>query len=170
MKSGKNSIHFTWDKAKKRLADAFRFNHWRGHGIHSPAVYKLVRETIIEKRENSITVDTGSLAGNDARLVRSLSASLGLTPQWVSESPAAPGLWIAPDAVSAGRIGQWAEEAEKAGEPVYLIVNKADKQAERFYLCQQMAQERQAVCLDLHKTCIFLFDPRLEKRYYRIRG
>lgn len=42
---------------RTRVVHFFRARHWRGHGIHSPMVYSLVREVVMRCRKRDLALE-----------------------------------------------------------------------------------------------------------------
>lgn len=157
----------------------FRINHWRGHGIHSPFMYRLVREVLVKKRvsynphtlpENIINYN---LLKRDTLLIRNLYSFLQY-PDSVIVGEGEPGnrtFCVAPMDASPEAIRQTIEmiRSRRYNECCVAVLG-VNKSLEKYQLCRRLIQTEGCVCVDLYRTYLFLFDHRLQKQYYRIRS
>lgn len=158
------------------LRNLFRVNHWRGHGIHSPFMYRFVREVIVKRKPGCSPnkLPEGILRHNllkkDMLLARNIYEYLGYDRCIVAgEAPVQDRtLCLAPSDISTEIIEQALLQAEDLECCVTILgVNKSH---EKYKLCRRVMREKRCVGVDIYRTYIFFFDNRLQKQNYRLRN
>lgn len=161
------------------LRNMLRMNHWRGHGIHSPFMYDLVRNVIVKRRvsynENSLprNIINYNLLKRDTLFIKNLYAYLGYTECMIvgEGEPADRTFCIAPKGTPAEAIEQLIRDIETKGcNECCVAVLGVNKSAEKYRLCRAVVKSHTCVSVDIYRTYLFFYDNKLQKQYYRIRS
>ena len=161
------------------LRNCFRLNHWRGHGIHSPFMYRLVREVLVKRKVsyNPHTLPENimnyNLLKRDTLFIRNLYAFLKY-PNSIIAGEGRPDhrtFCVAPMDTPPEKIGELINAIDRNGNNECCVaVLGVNKSREKYQLCRELIQKETCVSVDLYRTYLFLFDKRLQKQYYRIRS
>ncbi len=172
------SLKFTLLKSYILLRNCFRMNHWRGHGIHSPFMYRLVREVIVRENPRKTgrplpeSIAARLLSERDAAFLRNLYGYLDYPRCIVAgeETPENRTLCIASADVSPEAIGQLIGRIRNDHDECCVAVLGINKSYDKYRLCKKLIREENCVSVDLYRTCLFIYDARLRKQHYRLRG
>ena len=160
-----------------RLGAHIHVRHWRGHGIHSPFMYGIVRNVFMKSK----------ITGPDTRLydelrrerigrkhavnIQNLYAhcrmeSHTLVPGLGSQTRAGRNLCILMPDASAETIVE--KVRESAGKDDCLILLAPHRNARRWRMAQQIRTHYPCVSVDRRVMMIYFFNPKLQPQHYRI--
>lgn len=173
-----------YGKIKQRLFRAYfrigahiHVRHWRGHGIHSPFMYGIVRNVFMKSR----------ITGSDTSLYRDLRRervsrknaiklqnlyshckmeSYTLVPHLGADNPCGRNLCILlPDVTMETIVATVRDTAARHGSLILLAPHRS---ARCWRLSQRIWQHYPCVSVDRRLMMIYFFNPKLQPQHYRI--
>ncbi|MCD7963504.1 MAG: hypothetical protein LUF90_08165 [Rikenellaceae bacterium] len=167
------AIKYRIERRVSHLTHIFRFNHWRGHGIHSPFIYGMVREIISKKDyrgKETILPDT-DFSKSDRYLLDSIKNYLGYKLCYCLEdmNPKEKTIYVVTSGTKSKIIRRLYEKCQEEKAECCIAVLHAVRSKNIFYLCKELSSKNECVVLDFHKNIFFLFHNDLNNKHYRIK-
>lgn len=147
-----------------------RARYFRGHGVHSPYVYNIVRQvfmrrTLIDERHDIFDrmLELG-VARRRAVELQNLATHCNLQT-WAVDSIEPVAMVVATLATSAESLARYAEEARKA-ETTLVILNPYHT-AERWSACRELIDEHPSTTVD-NRAYLIIFNNHLPKQRFTL--
>ena len=160
-----------------RIGGKIHVRHWRGHGVHSPFMYGIVRNVFMKNR----------ITGNDRSLYqalirRGIGQKTGILlqnlythcqmDQYVlignntCELPDGRVFCILLPNAPLDVIAQMAQQA--LTRPGCLVMLSPYRTAQKWRLAQQLCEAYRCVSVDRRVMMLYFVDPKLQPQHYRI--
>ena len=125
--------------------------HWRGHGVHSPYTYSLIRNVFMKRR----------ILGDDHSLYDRLRGE-GLPEKGAVQ------LQNLHSYCGEHRFSIVLRNDQPAGEKAVLCVLFPRQNRTRIRRCRQMVREHNGLSIDNRRYMLFFYDNRLTKLHYKL--
>ena len=149
-----------------------RVRHFRGHGVHSPFVYQIVRKVFMQRRflgeERSLfeALKARAISSRRARELQNLALHLGYQTATFDGWKEGSDWVILSVEIDEQRTHQAVEQAIEAGTTIVLLTPY--DHAARAKLAKQLIEAHGCTSVD-HRAYLLLFtNPNLPKQHYRI--
>lgn len=147
-----------------------RVRYFRGHGVHSPYVYSIVRQvfmrrTLIDDKHDIYDALTAlGLSRRRATELQNLATHCNYE-SWAIDSIEQKAMVIATLATSADELERYVDEAKKGGTT--LIILNPYHTAERWGVCKRVIEEHTSTTVD-NRAYLIIFNNHLPKQRYRL--
>lgn len=157
----------------KNLPDRVgRARYFRGHGVHSPFVYSIVREVFMsrelksEKRELFHALRNMNYVRRRAIELQNLFLHLDYKTFSIDSLHESCDLCILTEETTAEQTRTWVAEAAKRGTTVALLSPYAEGERQR--LCQALIEEHPCTSVDNRGYILLFSDEKLPKQHYKL--
>lgn len=146
-----------------------RVRHFRGHGVHSPFVYALVREVFMQSellpgdRKLYDALRAADVKERPAVQLQNLAIHEGYATFGLNRADAA--FCIATAQLPPAQLPALAEAARKTGATLAIAAPHAG--LERQALCRQIVAAHGSTSVD-NRACLLLFNNYLPKQHFRL--
>lgn len=162
---------------KYRTSYLKRMRYWRGHGIHSPFVYNMVRKIFMTRKiidSNSLIAQTmlekKTASRHTAIQIQNLYGYCGYSSYELignSQSYGGSEMAVLDKSCSPETIAQIIKQVEgKQHRAVIVIAPHRDKQKHK--ICEILSNNHKGISIDKFNMLILLFDSRYLKQHYKI--
>ena len=166
-------------KRYTRVKYLLRVRHWRGHDVHSPFTYNLVREALmLHRRNRDMSIDGalrrehGALGLSESRIGRigRVYNYLGFGSYAVgAESYDGEDMLILPEEISGKHLDALAERISGLDKRVCVVMTGIYASTTRHSVWHHILRDYDAVCIDLYHLAFVIFDKYLSKQSYKMR-
>lgn len=161
-----------------RLKNAEGIIHWRGHGIHSPFMYGLVREVVVNNNRPPLPAELTfpSEVLNITKYDMDFIIKMYNYLRWpkiviAEEGEVVSGntLYIAPPTAPPDLVENTAEQIKRRGyDNCCIVVLGVDDIKERRRICERMAKKNDSVSADMFRYFVFVYNSELQNKHYKI--
>lgn len=156
-----------------------RVRHWRGHDVHSPFTYNLVREALMSHRRNrdmhidpALKRDLGALGLSESRIGR-----IGRVYGYLGFNSYAIGagnydgeeMLVLPEEISGRDLDELAGRIVALDKRVCVVMTGIYATTTRHSVWHHILRDYDAVCIDLYHLAFVIFDRYLSKQSYKMR-
>ncbi len=156
----------------KQLPDRIaRARYFRGHGVHSPYVYSIVRKVFMERRPTDVRHDLlDELLALDAPRRRAielqnLMVHCGYENYAINALPEGVGFVILTCEVGEEQTLAWVRKAAEQGTT--LVLSNPYANSARTKLCQQIIQYHKGTTVD-NRGYLIIFNNHLPKQHFKL--
>ncbi|MCC8087913.1 MAG: hypothetical protein LIO79_01375 [Rikenellaceae bacterium] len=171
-----NAIRYRLGKRFNYISHVLRLNHWRGHGIHSPFIYGMVREiTYGRSKLKEKTLLSGSrVPKSEQALLLSIKNYLGYELVYYSGELK---FTLKPRTLYAVIPGTEEEAVKKlyntciteVSDEYCIAILHAVRSKKTYFLNKELIRRKECVILDFHKSVFYLFNKNLNNKHYKIK-
>lgn len=175
------NLHVKDDVFKRytRVKYLLRVRHWRGHDVHSPFTYNLVREALMSHRRNrdmsidpALRRDLAALGLSESRIGRigRVYNYLGFTSYAIgAESYDGEDMLVLSEEISGESLDALAERIGGLDKRVCVVITGIYATTDRHSVWHHILKDYDAVCIDLYHLALVIFDRYLSKQSYKMR-
>ncbi len=167
----KLSVRYRFRRNAERLRSHLaRARFFRGHGVHSPFVYAIVRQVFMKTElaagDRSLYAALRERGVNERRAVQlqNLFIHCGYRRFGMNRA-AGTDLCIATADTPVGRLPQLADEARRQGTTLCIMEPYAD--VERRDCCRRLTEEHRSTSID-NRGYLLLFNGTLPKQHFKL--
>ncbi|MDR0511124.1 MAG: hypothetical protein LBH06_08540 [Rikenellaceae bacterium] len=168
-------------RALLNLAAMTHLRHFHGHGIHSPFVYNLVRNTFIKRhivghddalykkmRQIGLPEKASVQLQNICHYLHFSAFEIVETPETFGRQTAydSKTLYFVPSGAPVATIGALAGSLDGVGGTLVALYPRHEPARMRF--CRKLCRQKRFLSIDNRRFIIMLFDNKLPKQHYRL--
>ena len=172
------AFKFTPFRLYTKIISASRIKYWRGYGVHSPFMYRMVRQALMKHR----VLDTKALAEIDFKSLgicnreRTMIRNIFVINQYkdfqvadAQTSLTSETLYLVPLKCSDQTINQLVSQINDQTN-CGIIFGNTNRSHKRYDRCKSIAKKLNCVSLALHCMFAIFIDRGLKKQHYRMRN
>lgn len=156
-----------------------RIKHARGHGIHSPFTYRVVRQAIMKRKAldpqalQEINFKSLKIARRERVIIKNIftlnryedcTVVNGTDTQFTMQH-----MYLMAESCNTEFLKRNLAMLNEGIDQCCVIVSGINRNAERYKICKHAAQESVGVGLILHKMLVIFPSDKLNKHYFRVR-
>lgn len=166
-------------KRYTRVKYLLRVRHWRGHDVHSPFTYNLVRGALMSHRRNRgmemdpvLRRDLLALGLSESRVCRigRVYSYLGFGSYAVgADSYHGEDMLILSEEISGEALDALADRISGLDKRVCVVMTGIYATTSRHSVWHHILDDYDAVCIDLYHLAFVIFDRYISKQSYKMR-
>ena len=161
-----------------KIISASRIKYWRGYGVHSPFMYRMVRSALMKHRLleknalESVDFNAWGICRRERTMIKNIFVTNGYKDFQVVDSPTtlnSDTLYLVPLKCSDQTINSLISQIDNQAN-CGIIFGNTNRSRKRYDRCKSISQKLDCVSLALHCMFAIFIDQGLKKQHYRMRN